>query len=196
MREGEERERLREETSACLHSSERAPRLWSCGTAGRGGGGALRANPSRCATVVITTPSASCRISRSDISRSTVTRYHLACPCRAPSSVFGSRPSLVRRIKPVLSLSSLPTGNTRISRGQSIASRIFPQIRRSVVQVTPRGFLRGRGDRPRSILPCRLCSKCSVRLQGSNCGVRLRTSSPVLQVQEPLFQRQSGPLCG
>mmetsp|Transcript_3710 Transcript_3710/g.17099 ORF Transcript_3710/g.17099 Transcript_3710/m.17099 type:complete len:310 (-) Transcript_3710:352-1281(-) len=94
---------------------------------------------SRCTGVDITTPLDSVFISRGRISVSTDTAYVLSCLRPERSAALGSRPSLVSSMSPVLSLSSLPTGNKRAC-VYPTASMMLDLSRTSVVHVTPRGF--------------------------------------------------------
>mmetsp|Transcript_32125 Transcript_32125/g.103702 ORF Transcript_32125/g.103702 Transcript_32125/m.103702 type:complete len:234 (-) Transcript_32125:739-1440(-) len=102
--------------------------------------------PSRCATVVITTPDASSRTASSLGSRSTTTRYSFRFDSDDLSRRLTIPPSEVRRMRPVESASSLPTGKSRSAapppRASTLpsSSMIFPRCRRSVVLTTPRRF--------------------------------------------------------
>mmetsp|Transcript_20850 Transcript_20850/g.38249 ORF Transcript_20850/g.38249 Transcript_20850/m.38249 type:complete len:266 (+) Transcript_20850:1-798(+) len=127
------------------------------------------ATPSLLASVVIITPSHSCRMSSSVAIGSVITWYSFDLSSPERRSGLTTSPLDVSRISPVLSASSLPIGYTRRDRDWStsmqfsllalastnglmisvddhkivsisIASSILCSTRRSVVQTTPRGL--------------------------------------------------------
>eukprot|EP00613_Pedinella_sp_CCMP2098_P036372 CAMPEP_0171812174 /NCGR_PEP_ID=MMETSP0991-20121206/78545_1 /TAXON_ID=483369 /ORGANISM="non described non described, Strain CCMP2098" /LENGTH=116 /DNA_ID=CAMNT_0012425679 /DNA_START=352 /DNA_END=702 /DNA_ORIENTATION=+ len=92
-----------------------------------------------CAVVVMTTPVASLRHSSGSTACCVVTKYVLAFPFSARRHALGSWPSLVSKITPVVSLSSLPTGKTLC--WWFTAATMFPSTVSSVVHSTPEGLL-------------------------------------------------------
>mmetsp|Transcript_5253 Transcript_5253/g.19661 ORF Transcript_5253/g.19661 Transcript_5253/m.19661 type:complete len:305 (-) Transcript_5253:474-1388(-) len=89
--------------------------------------------------VLITRPFLTVRKSTSRIGRSKTITYFLSFRAPPRSTAFGTRPSLVNKINPVESLSSLPTGNTRALLYWSAVIMLL-RSRESVVHVMPLGF--------------------------------------------------------
>ena len=119
-------------------------------------------SPSRCCVVVMTTPARSFSIADVDGAGVTSTSYVFGALRLGSKSASGTRPSSVRTTRPLLSRSSLPTGNTRTlvpdplpllrsveafgidPRSLSSSFRAYIMLDRcddSMVHVTPRGLL-------------------------------------------------------